>query len=219
VARLVVFVLVGCGSKTGIELPDGGLCAADETCNGVDDDCDGAIDDGLACFFLDGAPIEAIETRRCGADWYSYGVPDSQSGNPRPEIRRRDQVVVAIQHGDRCDGASVGVITDIAESGVGGELNGSFSIQPATAAGLLVSDEDHECAELGDGIVSCTWVWQACCTDGVLLGAFTEGCVEITLSRPIGVENLFVHDGRSRRVTREFGVPFELCAQIRPVVP
>jgi hypothetical protein len=219
VARLVAILLAGCGSKTGIELPDGGFCGATETCNGLDDDCDGAIDDGLACFFLDGVSIEAIDTRRCGADWYSYGVPDSQSGNPRPEIRRRDQVVVAIQNGERCGGASVGVITDIADSGVGGELNGAFSIEPARSGGLLVSDEDHECVELGDGIVSCAWVWQACCTDGVLLGPFTDGCVVMTLSGPIGVENLFVHDGRSRTVTREFGFPFEICTQIRPEVP
>jgi hypothetical protein len=222
VARVVVIVFVaGCGSKTGLEVPevDGGPCAAAETCNDLDDDCDGTIDDGLACFFLDGAPIEAIETRRCGADWYSYGVPDSQSGNPRPEIRRRDQVVVAIQHGARCDGASVGVITDIGMSGVGGELVGSFSIEPATSAGLLVSDEPRECEVLGDGIVVCTWVWQACCTDGVLIGPFTEGCVNMTLSGPIGVENLFVHDGVGRTVTREFGVPFEICTRIRPAVP
>jgi hypothetical protein len=219
-------VLVGfvaaCGSKTGLDVPDVGPRDAgncpDELCNGADDDCDGAIDDGLACFTLDGEAIEAVETNRCGAAWYSYDDPDLQSANPRPDIRQPDQVIVAVQHGARCDGAGIAVIADVPMDGSGGELRGRFAISPPGAAGIIVSDEPRECASSATNI-ACEWVWQPCCTDGVMLGPLVEGCVTLTLSSPVGVESLLVHDGRTRTIPRTFGVPFELCAQIRPAVP
>ena len=220
-ALLLLLVVVGCGSKTGLTVPevDAGPCS-DEICNGLDDDCDGAADDGLACFFLDGEPIDSLQTRRCGSSWYSYDTPDSQSANPRPDIRVSGGVVVAIQHGDSCAGAGVAVIADLPDDGSGGELNGRFTVTPPSAARLVVSDEPDECLyDVRTGVGSCEWIWVNCCTDGVMLGPIeTEGCVTMTLSDPLGVSTLEVLDGPDDRVARSFGVPFELCTQIRPAV-
>ena len=84
-----------------------------------------------------------------------------------------------------------------------------------------MGDEPRECTQdAPSGTVTCAWVWQPCCTDGVLMGAIArDGCVRITLTAPVGVDELVVMDGADRRIARAFGVPMELCAQIRPAVP
>jgi len=188
-----------------------------EVCNGRDDDCDGVADDGVACFSLDGVPVTALETTRCGADWYSYDAPDSQSANPSPDIRVADGVVVAFQYGPSCAGASVAVIADLAADGTGGELRASFALTPADSARVLVSDEDHECVfDEASGSGVCDFAWVGCCTDGVLIGPLTEGCVTLTLEGQIGLESLAFIDGSGARNERAFGASMLLCVQILP---
>lgn len=225
-------LLGACGAKTGLLIPgcedEGGLecCEAEpEVCNGRDDDCDGIADDGLACFFLDGEPIEAQTTDRCAEAWYGYGDPDLESANPMPDIRVSDGVVVAVQHGPGCAGASLAVIADLPMDGSGGELNADFTIDPPSAGGLLVIDDDRipdrrepECSYAA-GTGRCDWFWQTCCTDGMLLGTFaSDTCVTLTLDGAVGVSAPQVLDGESR-IEREYGVPFEICAQFRPAAP
>jgi hypothetical protein len=221
------FLLVACGSKTGLKVapcdPDAGPCCtpAAEICNGLDDDCDGAIDDGIACFTLDGRSIQPVPSVGCGAGWYRYDVPDSQSANPAPDIRRSGGVVIAIQAGAECDGAHIAVIADLPQDGSGGQLDADFQITPATAGGIEIGDEPGECsydAAFGSG--RCKWVWQPCCTDGVLLGKFNQdACVRLTLSGAVGVSNPVVLDGASGAVPQSFGSTLEICSQIRPEVP
>lgn len=221
-----MLVLGACGAKTELEVRpcerDGGACCepVEERCDGLDDDCDGVPDDGLSCFFLDGEPIAAQDTSRCGADWYGYDAPDSQSANPMPDIRVPDGVVVAFQTGPSCGGANLAVITDIPRDEAGGNLLARWTMTPGDAAGVLVSDEPHECVHdprSGDG--SCDWTWVACCTDGVLLGTFTrDACVTLTLTDPVGVAPPVVLDG-ARAIERAYGVPMELCVRIRPAAP
>lgn len=215
---------VACGAKTDLEVrpceDDASACCEpeEERCNDLDDDCDGVADDGLSCFFLDGEPISAQETSRCGAAWYSYDAPDLESANPTPDIRIPNGVVVAFQTGPACGGASLAVITDVPRDEAGGHLLARWAITPGASGGLLVSDEPRECvhdASSGEG--SCDWTWQPCCTDGVLLGTFTDACVTMTLSDPVGVAPPVVLDG-ARRIERTFGVPMELCVRIRPAV-
>jgi len=220
---LFAIALMGCGSKTPLEIPvceDGAVCCvpAPESCNGIDDDCDGVVDDGTACFFLDGEPLEALVTDRCGAEWYSYHSPDLESANPQPDIRRSGGVVVAAQYASHCEGASVAVIADFPMDGSGGELNARFAVSPVGVASLLVGDEPRECGfDAARGAGSCEWVWQACCTDGLLIGPFSEdGCVTITLSGAVGVSAPVVHDGPERTLERAYDEPMEICAQIRP---
>jgi hypothetical protein len=222
---LCALACAACGAKTGLFVPPcecdaGPVCEPrEETCNGLDDDCDDAIDDGLACFTLDGVRIDPITSSLCGAAWYSYGSPDAQSANPTPDIRRSGGVVVAVQWSDGCPGASLAVIADLPDDESGGQLVGDFEIDPPSAAGILVSDEPSECTHAA-GTGRCTWVWQACCTDGVLLGAIAvDACVSLTLSSPMGISELAVLDGPSREIDRAFGEPMEICATIRPAVP
>ncbi|MGF1469827.1 MAG: hypothetical protein ACFCGT_27190 [Sandaracinaceae bacterium] len=209
---------LACGSRTGLTVPacpDAGV----ERCNGRDDDCDGVADDGLACFFLDGERIAPLSAGLCGADWYSYGRPDAESANPTPDIRASGRVAVAVVYdADVCAGASVAVIADLPFDGSGGQLTAAWTVEPANAAALLVSDEPGECTGTPGG-GACTWVWQPCCTDGVLVGSFDDACVTVTLGGAMGVTDLVVLDGVDGRVPRRFDEPFELCAQIRPAAP
>jgi hypothetical protein len=215
--------VVACGARTGLAVPecetDGAACcrAAPEECNGEDDDCDGAIDDGLACFFLDGEPIDPIASRACGAAWYSYDTPDLQSANPVPDIRRSGGVVIAVQHGP-CAGASLALIADLPGDGSGGELEATFAIDPPSAGGLSVADEPSECVHHeATGEVICDFTWQPCCTDGVLLGTFTgDACVTVRLGSAVGVGPPVVLDGPDREIARSYDAPFEICMRIRP---
>lgn len=223
-------VAPGCGAKTGLHTTErDGTGGADggpsceprqEVCNDRDDDCDGVADDGIACFSLNGRPLRPLVTERCGAAWYSYDVPDSQSANPVPDIRRSGAVVVAAQVGRTCPGASLALIADLPQDGSGGELDVDYRITPASAGGLLVGDEPGECMhDPATGTGACRFVWQPCCTDGLLLGSFaTDLCVGIDARRPIGVSSLVVLDGPDGVVELPFGEPFEICATVRPKV-
>jgi len=195
--------------------------AGEEVCNGLDDDCDGVVDDGVGCYFLDGVPLNALRTDECGASWYAYGEPDIASANTRPDVRRPDDVVVVIHEGPGGCGTSVAIIADATNDGEGGLLAASFTIAPPSAGGVLVSDDPRECRYSGaSGTGSCDWRWQPCCTDGVLLGPFdSDFCVTTALSRPNGVLGVVALDGDEGTRRLAFGVPFELCGQLQPAVP
>lgn len=215
-----IVLLVACGAKTGLEHDLRDACTpVREVCDGADQDCDGAADDGLACFFLDSTLLRTIETDSCGAAWYSYDSPDSQSANPTPDIRIADGVVVAVEWSPTCAGANVVVITDVPGDTTGGALTGRFSFGSA-GSGIVVSDEPAECVYQPAALaVECTWVWQTCCTDGVLVGPLRDGeCVTVTLDGASGITPPVVLDGSDRPIERRFGAPFEICAQIRPEV-
>ncbi|MEM9194937.1 MAG: hypothetical protein AAGF12_37505 [Myxococcota bacterium] len=218
---VLMWLLAACGAKTGLRVceDDASCCEPEpEVCNGLDDDCDGVADDGLRCFFLDGTPIEALETARCGEDWYSYNRPDSESANPTPDIRVSGGLVIAVQDGPTCDGASVALITDLPMDGSGGTLLVDLQVTPSAAGRLLVSDEPNECSyDRSRGIGTCDFTWQGCCTDGFLIGELrSDSCVTLTLSGASGIGRPQVHDGPDRTIPRNFDVPIEICAQIRP---
>ena len=193
---------------------DAALCV-EERCNGLDDDCDGVADDGLFCFTLDGAPIEAAARNGCGPEWYSYGFPDAESANPSPDIRVSDEAVLTVQAGPGGCGAYVAVITDLPGDGSRGALNGTFQITEGRAAAVAVGDEPSECSfDAARGLATCEWVWQSCCTDGVLLGPFRDDfCLTALLSDPEGLDRINALDGPGRRVPMEFGIPVELCGR------
>jgi hypothetical protein len=201
----------GTGGSGG-GLPDA-CTGTSEICNGLDDDCDSVVDDGVACFFLDGLPIAPVPSTGCGASWYGYDSPDPESANPSPDIRRSDEVVLAIQHSNACGAAHVAVIADLPQDGSGGQLDGTFSIQGG--AGLVVSDEPGECSDVGESVV-CNWTWQPCCTDGVLLGPLTSNaCMLIRLDEASGVSGLVVLDG-TNEIPRQLPANLELCMSFTP---
>lgn len=213
-------LLAACGAKTGLQQEARDACTPEaEVCDGADQDCDGVADDGIACFFLDSALLRTIETVSCGADWYSYDSPDSQSANPTPDIRVPDGVVVAVEWSPTCAGANVVVITDIPMDTSGGALTGRFAFS-SSAGGIVVGDEPGECVHHpSERAVRCEWVWQTCCTDGVLVGPLRDGeCVTVTLDGARGVSAPVVLDGSDRPIERAYGEPMEICAQIRPAV-
>jgi hypothetical protein len=189
-----------------------------ELCNGLDDDCDGFADDGLFCFTLDGAPIEAAARNGCGPEWYSYGFPDAESANPTPDIRVSDEAVLTVQAGPASCGAYVAVITDLPGDGSRGALNGTFQITEGLAAAVAVGDEPRECTfDVDRGLAVCEWTWQSCCTDGVLLGPFRDDfCLTVRLSDPEGLNSVYALDGPGRQVPLRFGEAVELCGRFEP---
>lgn len=232
-------LLVGCGSKTGLLFDPPRDAGPPEECNGLDDDGDGFVDDGIICFFLDGEPLLSFPGEACGADWYGYGEPDAESANPTPDIRRADAVVVGTQWRSDCDGANVGLIADRPGSTpgrAGGGIDVAWQISPPESAGLVVIDdprvvrdgmvirEEDECFhDDASGVGGCALRWQDCCTDGFLLGPWTtDGCVTMTVTRvedrepDPGVDSLVVLDGTRAELSREFGESFEICSQFRP---
>ena len=237
---LLFLTTCACGSKTGLfapvtddddagtrpdasDRPDArdGCVPENEVCNERDDDCDGVADDGISCFFLDGAPLDPTPTNACGADWYSYNFPDSESANPSPDIRRSGEVVLAVQAGAGCAGAHVGIIADLPNDGSGGQLDGSFSVTPAgSGAGIVVSDEPNECFfDPAAGVGGCNWVWQTCCTDGVLLGPFFgDACIDLRLENHAGLSQLVILDGITE-IPRALPATLELCTRFKPAVP
>ena len=196
--------------------PDAACVPTPERCNGVDDDCDGIDDDGVPCFFLDGLAIEPVPSTSCGASWYGYNFPDSESANPSPDIRRSGEVVFAIQYEPSCGGAHLAVIADFPGDGSGGQLDGVFSSEPPGSANLVVADEPGECSEIAPGTISCGWVWQSCCTDGVLIGPIaSNSCITIRLDNAAGVSGLVVLDGQSE-LPRPLPAMLELCTSMVP---
>lgn len=193
-----------------------------EICDGLDQDCDGVADDGVPCFFMDGAPIEALHTSECGRDWYSYDSVDTASAAPSPDLRRSGRVAVAVLDSPRaCGGAAVVVIADDVRDGSGGSLLGGFNVSPLRIGALVVSDEPRECERrAATGSVGCAWTWEACCTDGALLGELgSDFCVAVTLTEPAGVSSVVVMDGETDTRAAAFGVPIELCGRTIPAVP
>jgi len=197
--------------------------ATPEVCNGLDDDCDGVPDDGVACYFLDGVPIEPIRSAECGPAWYAYGSPDNASANPVPDIRRADAVVFVLHEGPSGCGSGLAVIADQTRDDDGGELRGAFTVVPPEAGGIWVNDDatvDGECGyDDATGNASCDWRWAPCCTDGVMFGPFSRDfCITSELTAALGVREIIVQDGPDATRTRRFGETFEICAQIRAPV-
>lgn len=207
----------GLGGTGGVGGSGGGCIPVTETCNGLDDDCDGVIDDGSACFFLNGTPIDPVPATSCGASWYSYDFPDAQSANPSPDIRRSEKVVLAVQYAPTC-GAYLAVIADLPQDGSGGGLDGAFTITPSATGQIVeVSDEPNECTVFGGGMVTCNWTWQPCCTDGVLLGPFSSNaCVNIRLKNGIGVSGLVALDGADGEIELALPATVDLCMTLTP---
>lgn len=213
--------LLGCGAKTGLSVPDADsrtdVCAP-EQCNGLDDDCDGVVDDGLFCFFLNDEPIEAAARGACGPEWYSYGSPDPESANPTPDIRRSNEVVVAVQAGAGDCGAYIAVIADLPNDGSMGALTGRFVVTEGRVEGIAVGDEPRECVfDEPSATIACDWVWQNCCTDGALVGPFRDDfCVDVVLAAPSGLERASALDGAGPNRTLPFGRTAEFCGRFTP---
>jgi hypothetical protein len=206
------------------ECADSPLCCTPtpEICDGLDQDCDGVADDGVPCFTMNGAPIEALHTTVCGRDWYAYDSIDTASAAPSPDLRRSGRVTVAIIDSPlSCGGAAIAVIADDVNDGSGGSLTGDFTVSPARIGALLVSDEPRECARRdATGSVGCAWVWDPCCTDGAMVGSFgTDFCTTVTLRAPVGVSSVVVMDGETDTRAAAFDTPIELCGRTLPAVP
>ncbi|MEM1413718.1 MAG: hypothetical protein AAGH15_02395 [Myxococcota bacterium] len=201
-----------------------------ETCDGIDEDCDGVIDDGTVCLSVDGVegpselldPIAPQPETFCGPVWFGYGFPDMSSANPEPDVRREDAVVVAMQRGATCAGPYVAVIADTAEDDDGGVLGLTWTSE--FDALPVLGDEPTECVDRG-GEGFCEFRWAPCCTDGVLLGPFPEsGCVRITVFErptdpeigPFVLDSFVVVDGAGNAFPFVPSEALEICAEITP---
>src|SRR5690606_31159203 len=130
---------------------------------------------------------------------------------------RSGRVVMAIQHAVGC-GGFLAVISDLPNDGSGGQLDGTFISESPGAVQLSVSDEPGECAQLG-GTVQCSWTWQPCCTDGVLVGPLADDtCINVRLDSAVGVSGLTIRDGPIDQIEAALPVTLQICSSMKPVV-
>ena len=197
---------------TGVVCTGEDLVGITEVCNGVDDDCDGDIDE-TGCLTIGGVPVQPYTSTSSVQDWYSYSVPAGSSANANLAIA--NQAIVYF-HQDQNGNLSLVLTLDIPQDSSGGttvlEING------ATGMDILVSDDGGEATmngSSGTGVGDFNWL--ACCTDGLVLGYWTSSsCITMDVTSATGINSWVVlsGDGTQETLPGAFnGSSLEVCGQ------
>ena len=208
-----------CANGTFVCAPDtsGVVCAETvenivESCNGLDDDCDGEIDED-ACLSIGGVPVEPYTGNDTVQNWYSYNFPVGSSANAELSISNK---AIVYFYEDGAGKLSMVVTLDKPDDGTGGAV--FLQISGATGMAILVSDDGGE-AQLnsgtgtGDGIFN----WIECCTDGFVVGHWTSSsCITLTVSSATNIDSWVVlsGDGSQQVIAGSFvGSTLEVCGE------
>ena len=183
-----------------------------EVCNGVDDDCDGDIDEE-GCLTIDGIQVDPFTGNDSVVEWYNYGNPSGSSANAGLAISNN---AIIYFHKDGNDNLSLVVTLDQPDDGSGG--NAQVNISGATGMEMLVSDDNTEATlnpTTGSG--SGVFNWIDCCTDGMAFGYWTNPtCITLDVPSGSGINNWIVlsGDGSQQVLPGAFvGSSLEVCGQ------
>ncbi|MCB9787012.1 MAG: hypothetical protein H6744_10015 [Deltaproteobacteria bacterium] len=218
----------GACSATGeLVCQDGQLvdtCAAapgtPEVCNGVDDNCNGAVDEdttGIYYTVTQGGQTFQIAPLAGTSDvttFYGYDVPNELSSNTGLEASNRS---VFGLYRDPNGVMSLLIIHDAVEDGSGGQFD--MTLAGLTSGTLAVEDDPSGAPDaFGDPNGAYSWKWPQCCTDGAAIEDIGNApCFTVTpgaMSGITGIDVLTGGAGGERVALDTQAAPFEICATV-----
>ncbi|MFH1436203.1 MAG: putative metal-binding motif-containing protein, partial [Pseudomonadota bacterium] len=197
-----------------------------EVCDGIDNDCDSAGDDGLTCITATngGATyyLNVVPTHLCIDVFCDYDY-DGCRCIPTPlDIRQRDRTVIAIVDSS-CDGMFLAVLHD-AMGGGGGDIDGTITNDPGSAftdEELLVDDYwgEDPCDYYASTYFECDWGWSSSWGgDGMCAGFYvSNACITFDFYNSNDMDGISLYDGATGTYTDFAYTPdVTLCIQTVP---
>ena len=193
----------------------------EESCDGLDNDCDGETDEGAAGqeILVYQAPTQAfsvfpIAGALAPEEYYGYvGGPASGAAHPPDDLARADTLVLFVYE-DPSGALSFGLLLDdsVVHRGQG---QGGAAVLDIIGHGLeiLVLDDPDDPVK-GPLSTHFAWSWEPGETDGVLLGGLAgAACVTIVPAFFEGIGGIAVFDGETSTpiVLDSLTAPVTLC--------
>jgi len=172
-----------------------------EVCDGLDNDCDGAVDDGLACYGVSQGGTTTyfapLDSTLCLAD-FCYFDHSIDYFSTTPDIRLAGRTVIAFLRSS-CDGLALVVLHDRL-GGPGGLVDGTITNAPpeAYSGAQFLLDDPWDTGGYTSPSFVCAWGWNASSFggDGMCAGGYTGSfCVTFSFSGIVDMNGISVYDG------------------------
>ena len=180
--------------------------------NGVDDDCDPKSVCITGKYGNTALELDPYPATKGTTSFYQYGSPSGSSSNTGLELSNRALVFL---YRDPTNGNYyVVMLLDKVNDGSGGTF--TMSVTGAFGASFVLSDDPGENASSAinatTGAGTLKWTWNACCTDGGVIGPLAPGsCVTLTRTASTGIDGWSTLDGTAPVTVGPITTPITLC--------